>query len=179
MSAASGSIGQLSYGSFYLPSIAFGYLSTQPNYPLLQYIPPVLGPPFEPVHLFYILTALAFLGAMQVHGIARAIYGPKGPTSRPKQKTVQVRHELAIVLGEDAENIPIVPCCIAHRGFGAEFLDYVVYWCRKFLYSLPMDAREKRRLGNRFGPVPPRHRLEIGVEQLVEFRSLLKWRQLP
>lgn len=181
MSGASGSIGQLSYGSFYVSSLAFGYFSTQQDNPLLQFIPHtnLPGPTLEPIYLFYALTAVAFLGAVEAHGIARAIYGPEGPTARPKHKTVQVKHELAIVLGVNADKIPVVPCRIAHRGFVAEFLDYIVYRSRKLLYSPSMKPREKRLFMKHFGTVPPRHRLEIGVEQLTEFRSLLKWRQLP
>lgn len=125
------SLGQLSYASFYLPPLAFGYLSLESNNPLLPYLPqfhsptPIGGP--EPIHLFWFLTAFTFLGAMQVHGVSRAIYGNIGPEKRPKHKSVHIRHSLAIVLGTDAENIPVVPCRLAHSNIVLEFLKDLVH----------------------------------------------------
>lgn len=157
MSAAVGSVGQLSYGSFYLSSLAFGYLSIQPANSLSVIFPqvPLLGPMLEPVYLFYFLTAVAFLGAVQAHGIARAVYGPDGPTVRPKHETVQIRHELAVVLGVDAEDIPITPCRIAQRGVMSETLRLMA------------------------GSTSTRHRLKSGIEQCLELRALLRWWKVP
>ncbi|WP_226013587.1 hypothetical protein [Halomicrobium salinisoli] len=114
------SLGQLSYASFYLPSLAFGYLSIKENNSLLPYLTqvqfqlPIQG--LKPIHVFWFLTAFTFLGAMETHGVARAIYGPNGPTERPKDKTVQIRHTLAITLGADVEEIPILACRLWKKG---------------------------------------------------------------
>lgn len=101
MSTAGGSVGELLYGSFYLPAVAFGYLSTHPGNEFHQYIANINVPlvAIDPSHLLYILyslTAISFLGAIQAHGITRAIYGPDGPSDRPKNGTVQIRHQLEI-----------------------------------------------------------------------------------
>ncbi|WP_162989886.1 hypothetical protein [Natronorubrum halophilum] len=125
MSAAT-NLGQLSYASFYLPPLTFGYLSFEDNNPFITYIAQInfeiLIFSLKPIHAFWFLTAFTFLGAMQAHGVARAIYGPDGPEKRPKHKTIHIRHSLSFVLGTDAENIPVIPCRLAHRGLIRELL---------------------------------------------------------
>lgn len=184
MSPAGGSVGELSYGSFYLSAVAFGYLSTQPGSEFYQYVASINYPlvTIGPVHLLYILyglTAVSFLGAIQAHGIARAIYGPDGPSDRPKHNTVHIQHELAIVLGIAPEKVPIVPCRIAQRGFILEILSYVVYLSNVMIASLPESSPERRELEQLLKYTPPRHRLEIGIQQLAEFNGVLRWRMAP
>jgi len=180
MSAAT-DIGELSYGSFYLPSVAFAYLSTQPNNPLIGYFPAVTlpGPTLKPVYLFYILTAISFVGAIQGHGIARAIYGPDGPAQRPKHKSVQVQHTLSIVLSEDVENIPIIPCRIATDGILFEILDFIQYKAKEILYQLARNPTEERKFKDQFGPIVPEHRLNKGIKQLQDITQLLSWWKVP
>lgn len=184
MSTAGGSVGELSYGSFYLPAAAFGYLSIHPGSEFHQYIANINLPlvTIDQVHLLYILyslTVISFLGAIQAHGIARAIYGPDGPSNRPKHGTVQIQHELAIVLGIEPERVPIVPCRIAQRGFIPEFLSYMLYLSNKLLGSLPESAPERQEVEHLIEDTPPRHRLEIGIQQLGEFYGELRWRMAP
>lgn len=178
---AATSLGQLTYASFYLPTLGFGALATTPDNPVIQYLPqiPFLGPQIGPSILFYALAGLSFLGAMQAHGIARSIYGPDGPISRPKHKTLQVQHSLAIILKKDADEIPLVPCRIAHQGFTLIFLDYLQYRCLKFLYPKSAAPEDRRRFEKRFGPVPPRHQLEIGFHQLAAESKSWSWRAYP
>lgn len=153
---AATSLGQLSYASFYLPPLTFGYLSVTDNNPLIAYLNNApIDMPFislEPTHFFWFLTAFTFLGAMQVHGVTRAIYGREGPGVRPKQKTVQVRHSLAFALGTDADNIPVVPCRLIHSNIG-----------REILKDIEQD----------------RDRLKTAIQQLMEIGSLMSWKKLP
>lgn len=184
MSITGGSIGKLSYGSFYLPAGAFGYLSTQPGSEFHQYVasinyPLVIIGPDQLLYILYSLTAISFLGAIQAHGIARAIYGPDGPSDRPKHETVQIKHELAIVLGIDPEQVPIVPCRIAQRGFILELLSYAVYLSNVLIASLPEPSPTRHEEELLLNHIPPRHRLEIGVQQLAEFNEVLRWRMAP
>lgn len=149
-------LSQLSYASFYLPPLTFGYLSFEGNNPLLPYLTqiPIEIPIYdlEPIHVFWFLTALTFLGAMQIHGVSRAIYGREGPEQRPKQKTVQIRHTLAFVLNTDAQNIPMVPCRLAHSNLGHELLK---------------DAAQGRS------------RVKTGVIQLKEIGLMVTWSRVP
>jgi cytochrome bd-type quinol oxidase subunit 2 len=118
------SLGQLTYASFYLSSLTFGYLSFPDNNPLVSY-PPTINHPvqfLQSIHLFWFLTAFTFLGAMQVHGAAYALYGPNGPSERPKHNTVQIRHSLAFALGAAPGKIPVVPCRLATSNIGQELL---------------------------------------------------------
>jgi hypothetical protein len=177
----SNSVGQLSYGSFYLPTVAFGYLSTNAGSPLFQHIPHIqyLNEILDPIGLFYFLTALSFISAIQFHGIARAIYGPDGPSSRPKHEIVQVRHTLAIILNEEGAKVPIIPCRIANEGILRELLEYTVYRGQKSLYESQPEIWEEQRLEKVIGPVPSQHRLEVGVQQFRNFIELLTWWKLP
>lgn len=118
------SLGQLTYASFYLGPLSFGYLSLPENNAIIQYLP-VIQHPFhslDPIHLFWFLTAFTFLGAMQVHGAVKVIYGPEGPAKRPKHNTVQIRHSLAFALGVDAEEIPVTPIRLATSNIAKEWL---------------------------------------------------------
>lgn len=118
------SLGQLTYASLYLPPLSFGYLSFPENNAILQYLPTFQHPfhSLAPIHFFWFLTAFTFLGAMQVHGAARVIYGPWGPVNRPKHNTVQVRHTLAFAVGVDAEDIPVTPIRLATSNIAKEWL---------------------------------------------------------
>lgn len=153
MSAATG-VGQLSYASFYLPPLTFGYLSFGDNNPLLSYFThiPLDVPGLKPIHAFWFLTAFTFLGAMQLHGVSRAIYGRKGPEERPKQKTVQIRHSLAFALGTDVDNIPVVPCRLAHSNLGREIF---------------RDVTQGQ------------NRLETALIQLKEMGRMVTWSKVP
>jgi len=184
MNTSGGSVGELSYGSFYLPAVAFGYLSTQPGSALLQYLARINYPlvTIEPGHLLYVLyvlTGVSFLGAIQAHGIARAIYGPGGPADRPKHKIAQIQHELAIILGIEPDQVPIVPCRIAQRGFIPELLSYVLYLSNTVIATLPKSSPERQQVEHLLDDTPPRHRLEIGIQQLGEFYKVLRWRMTP
>lgn len=150
------SLGRLSYASFYLPPLTFGYLSFEDNNPLLTYLTqihiniPIQG--LEPIYVFWFLTAFTFLGGMQVHGVSRTIYGLGGPEERPKQKSVQIRHSLAFALGTDAENIPVVPCRLAHSNISRELVKDVVNG---------------------------RNRLKTGLIQLREIGLMFTWSKVP
>lgn len=178
---AATSLGQLSYASFYLPTLGFGALATVQEHPFIQYMPqlPLPGLELGPRLLFYTLAGISFLGAMQAHGLARAIYGPEGPVARPKHKTTQIQHSLAIILKKDAEEIPIVPCRIACQGITQTTLLYLRYRGLKFLYPHSAAPATQRRFEKRFGSIPPRHQLEIGVEQLVTEAKSWSWRVYP
>lgn len=184
MGAVGGNVGELSYGSFYLPSIAFGYLSTQPANAFLQYFASINYPLFtiKPSHLLYVLyflTVVSFLGAIQAHGIARAIYGPDGPSDRPKHSTVHIRHQLGIILGIEPDQVPIVPCRIAQRGFILEILSYVLYLSKKMVASFPESSPQRQQIDHLPEEIPRQHRLEIGIGQLAEFYEVLNWGMTP
>jgi hypothetical protein len=184
MSTAGGSVGELSYGSFYLSTAAFGYLSTQSGSEFHQYIANINVPlvTIDQAHLLYILyslTVISFLGAIQAHGIARTIYGPDGPPDRPKHGTVQIQHQIAIVLGIEPERVPIVPCRIAQRGLIPELLSYTQYLNNKLLVSLSEFSPDHQDIEHLIEDTPPRHRLEIGIQQLDEFYGELRRRMVP
>lgn len=92
---------------------------------------------------------------------------------------MQIRHQLAIVLKISPEDIPIVPCRIARRGFGLEFLDYLAYKGQKAVVPESANSEAERQFQGYFETLPPRHRLEIGMEQLVKFYEHLSLWHLP
>lgn len=153
--SSTSNLGKSSYASFYLAPLTFGYLSFEENNPLLQYIETIrvnlLIEGLEVVHIFWVFTAFTFLGAMQVHGVSRAIYGPAGPAERPKHKVVQIRHSLAFVLQTDVDNIPVIPCHLVYIGFTGIL--------KEFLRN--------------------RSLLEAGYQQLIELRKLVTWSTVP
>jgi len=114
-----------------------------------------------------------------MHGIARAIYGPDGPSERPKHKSIQIQHGLAIILGIDPDQVPLVPCRIAHRGFIQELLSYWFFWSNNVIASLPKSSAVRRENDHLIGETPPQHRLQIGIKQLLEFSQGLSWRMAP
>lgn len=179
MSVSGPSFAQLSYGSYYLPALGFGYLATQARGSVYQQLPSIelFGTTAGAFHYFMILAIFAFLGALQAHGLSISIYGREGPASRPKHKTVQLRHHFAIMLNVDVRELPAIPFRIAIRGFSLELLDYLVYRIRSAMY-VPEEERT--------GPVPkvlerkplPTHRLEIGYKELKSLTRLVLWRPL-
>ncbi|WP_254830181.1 hypothetical protein [Haloglomus salinum] len=175
---AATSLGQLSYASFYLPSLGFGVLATTSDNPIYEYIHPDIANTilFGPSAVFYALTALTFLGAMQAHGISRLIFGPDGPSARPKNTTAHLRHTLAIVLDKEANQFPIIPCRIAQQGFTRHLLDYLRYKMVLWLYSAADNPETHTSFKELFGEVPKRHRLEIGYEQLESEAKSWSWR---
>lgn len=181
MSAGSEGVGELSYGTFYLPAFAFGYLAIWPDNPILQHLPQVdlIIFSMEPVYFVYLLTGVSFLGAMQLHGVARAIYGPEGPSVRPKHSIVQLQHTIAIICGLDAEEVPIIPCRILNRGLLPELLDYVHYCTQRLIATNPEAFEGFENTIDSSEPLPHRHRIEIGIDQLVEFMQMLSWRDIP
>lgn len=177
--ASGSSLGRLTYGVFYLPALTFSYLSVIPENPLYGYLPQtIFGQFVDPSLIFGGLAVIAFFGAMQSHGVSRAIYGPKGPESRPKHKTTHVRHQLGIVLGIDADEIPVLPCRIAHEGIFKELLSYLLFRAHRAVYD-NRPRFEGQELPEMWKNPPPRqHRLEIGLRQLVKLDKLIGKKEL-
>jgi hypothetical protein len=170
MSASGSDIGQLGYGSFYIPSIAFGYFAATPGNPVLQRTPELhlLNHVLSPQGLLLLVTSITFIGAMQEHGIAHAIFGRNGPAERPKQTDVAYRHTLAIILGVEAENIPIVPC----RFLAGNPLTTVSSW---IFYRGPSSGSIEAKNS---GIEVLAHRAENTFHDLMELNSLIGRKQL-
>ncbi|WP_440007554.1 hypothetical protein [Halomicrococcus sp. SG-WS-1] len=168
MSVSGSSVGELSYGVFYLPAVTFGYLGTQTDNPVVASFSQVsiLGHSFGLSLLFLIFSVFAVIGAIELHGTTRAIYGPEGPSSRPKHETVQVQHTLAIVLNKAPEEIPLVPCRVVQNGFLKEVVDYFDHIGRKAVFDQGRHTELEETLGKELTPPPRQHRLEICFEQL-------------
>lgn len=143
------SLGEVTYASLYLSPLAFGYLSFEEKNPFIAYFDVPISL-IDPIQVFWLFTAISFLGAMQTHGALRAIFGPGGPEKRPKHNTVFFRHSLAFILRTRAEAIPVVPCRLAHNP--ARILTDVVYG---------------------------RNRLEIALVQLKEIGRMITLRRVP
>lgn len=172
--ASGSSLGRLTNGVFYLPALTFSYLSIIPENPLYGYFPQtIFGQSVAPSLIFGGLAVIAFFGAMQSHGISRAIYGPNGPEARPKHKTTHVRHQMGIVLGIDADEIPVLPCRIAHEGIFKELLSYLLFGAHRAVYdNRPMfEGKELPEMWK--NPPHPQHRLEKGLRQLVKLDELI------
>jgi hypothetical protein len=172
MSVSSTSVGKLGYGAFYLPVFAYGYFATEGVriLPIVrQYLPMI--PWFNETLLFSILTGVTLLGAIQIHGIARAIYGSH-PSSNPKQGSVQIRHSLAIVLGVNVDRVPKVAPRVFSSGIISEIVEYFQHLTKRTYFE------QNRKMWKReFGPLtqePARkHRLEVAIQELADIPSLI------
>ncbi|MFD1586179.1 hypothetical protein ACFR9U_04235 [Halorientalis brevis] len=174
MTTSGSAFGQLSYGVFYVPSIVFGYLLSNPQDPAIDFLPTIGFMSLSRLDILSILAIVSFLGAIQGHGIARAVYGPDGPVYRPKQGSIQLQHTLAIILNVKPDRIPIVLCRVPQNGYLIEMLGYVDNLSRKFLYNsskgeVPLDI----------DPPLPKHRLEIAYEQLFDVFGLMSIWKVP
>ncbi len=106
VSGLPGPFAKLGYGTFYLPALSFGYLYTQPD-------SAAYSPQFQTLEIFsyslnigfqYSLTASDFLllflisliGAVQIHGLTRSIYGPDAEEGERKLKSVTKREMLSM-----------------------------------------------------------------------------------
>lgn len=170
MSASGSDIGQLGYGSFYVPSVAFGYFAATPGNAILQRTPEIhlSNHVLTPQGVLLLVTSITFIGAMQQHGIGRAIFGRDGPGERPKQTAVAYRHTLAIILGVEAEKIPIPPC----RFLAGSPTTAVSSW---FLFRGPgKDYVEMRNSGIEVLA----YRAENTFHDLMELNSLIGRKQL-
>jgi len=171
MSALGSDIGQLGYGSFYVPSVAFGYFAATPGNAILQRTPEIhlFNHVLTPQGVLLLVTSITFIGAMQEHGIGRAIFGRNGPGERPKQTAVAYRHTLAIILGVKAERIPITPC----RFLAGNPVTAVSSWV---LFRGPgEDFVEMKDSGIKVLA----YRAENTFHDLMELNSLIGRRQLP
>lgn len=146
---------------------------------IFGFVPDILLFGQSPVSILYVLTGVSFLGALEAHGISRAIYGPGGPEERPKHGTVQIRHTLAIVLRENPEDIPVIPCRIAQSGIVSEFVSYVNYRLQKSVADSSSGADTRFKIHRHLNPLPSKHRFETAMDQFVELRELMSWRDIP
>jgi len=183
MSAAGGGLGELSYGSFYLPTIAFGYMASLPPATLTRLSKgwALIGLHVNVQHYLYALTLISFLGAMEAHGIGRAIYGPGGPERRPKHNVVQIHHSLAIVLNkhENPMQIPKLPSQIPIMGYTNVIFDYLRCRLQKRLRESEEFSWAADILEENLGPTPKEHIFERGLREYRETFELLSWGHIP
>ena len=179
-----GGIGQVSYSSLYLSPLAWGYLYTTDLPPQLATLPVIDFLPLELTLL--LLTGFTFLGAIQAHGIGRAVYGPDGPITKPKANEVQVRHEFAIIFDVDVEDVPVVPCRLLPRGVMTVVADYLIYRVvhgvrdsPEVLDFAPVSSSRKRKAKQEVRNLRPKHRAKTAYEQLKEIPSLVGWSGVP
>lgn len=182
MAVGSSSTGQLSYGSFYIPALASGYFSTQaPTITEALHTLPILGKYFSSLPLvpaLQALTIISFIGAMEAHGIVRAIHGPDGPVVKPKMTWVVIRHQLAIIFGKEPEEIPASFCCMLASGVGRELYSYLLYRIYCAFHEMQQMAEMEKGVKIDDGGLPPSHRFETILDSSQDIRSIITKRNI-
>lgn len=109
------SFGELGYRSLYLPSVAYYYLwSVSSDEFELQLWSSNL--PFSDFFTRYsihiprlyllVLTVVTLVGAVEVHGLMRSLFGREGPAGNPKIRGEAFRRIVAVVLWKDPDYVP-------------------------------------------------------------------------
>jgi hypothetical protein len=182
MSSAKTGMGQLTYGSFYVSSLGFGYVSIQSPTTVFARIAdflPLISTTESVSYILYLMTIITFLGAVQTHGITLAIYGVDGPRQNPKDGYVQIRHTLSIILNEDADEIPVTLCDLASQGLPKSAVSYVHYRLKSGLFASVTSLDERRFLESIVGKNRDYHQVETGIEQCQQLLNLISIRNLP
>lgn len=122
MSYSPPSFGELRYGSFYLPVLGYAFLYFKTGgfgyyLKLYDYAELSIVLTISELVLFF-LMALSLVGAMEIHGIARLIFGSEGPERKPKTTRVAKHHFMAIIIGINPDRIPLRGGIIARSKFG-------------------------------------------------------------